>query len=99
MTATARTTARPPALHLGLALGVSLLAAAAAGPKEGAPRLGALDEAPPAAISYAAKNPGCLEWTDACVICKRGEGDKAACSTAAIACVSGDLVCKAEKAK
>ena len=99
MTATTHQSARPPALHLGLALGASLLAAAAVGPKEGPPMLRALDTAPEAAISYAAKNPSCIEWSDACIICKRGEGDKAACSTAAIACVSGDMVCKLEKAK
>ena len=99
MTATTHQSARPPALHLGLALGASLLAAAAVGPKEGPPMLRALDTAPEAAISYAAKNPSCIEWSDACIICKRGEGDKAACSTAAIACVSGEMMCKAEKAK
>ena len=99
MTAMTHKAARLPALHLGLALAASLLAATVAGPKAGAPRLGALDPAPEAAISYAAKNPDCLEWTDACIICKRGEVGKAACSTAAIACVSGDMVCKAEKGK
>lgn len=99
MIATTHQGARPPALHLGLALGASLLAAAAVGPKEGPPMVRALDAAPAAAISFAVKNPNCIEWSDACIICKRGEGDKAACSTAAIACVSGDMVCKAEKAK
>ena len=99
MTAATHKAARPPALHLGLALGASMLAAAVAGPKVGAPVLKALDTEPAAALSYAAKNPNCVEWTDACVICKRGDGDKAACSTAAIACVSGDIMCKAEKGK
>lgn len=99
MTATTRPAARAPALHLGLALGASLLAATVAAPTGPGMALRALDTEPAAAVSYAAKNPNCVEWTDTCIICKRGDGGKAACSTAAIACVSGDMVCKAEKGK
>jgi hypothetical protein len=48
--------------------------------------------------SYGAKNPDCLEWTDTCAVCKRGDDGKVACSTPGIACTQQPIVCGAQKA-
>ena len=42
-------------------------------------------DAPPSMEGYAAVNPGCLEWSDGCQICRLDAG-KTACSTVAVAC-------------
>ena len=47
---------------------------------------------------YGTKNPDCLEWTDACAVCKRGDDGTAACSTPGIACTPQPIECKAQKA-
>jgi len=44
--------------------------------------------------SYATDNPSCLEWTNGCTICSKGEMGKAACSTPGIACQPGGIQCK-----
>lgn len=90
---------RLPATHLGAALAASLLAAAIIAPASLVLRYSVLETEPPASQSWAEKNPGCLEWSDACFVCKRGDDGKAKCSTVGIACTSGDIVCKAEKGK
>jgi hypothetical protein len=47
---------------------------------------------PPSAASYGDQNPICSEWTDGCIVCRRGEHG-AACSTPGIACVRGAVQC------
>ena len=51
---------------------------------------------PPAVRDFAATHPQCAEITDACIVCKV-EGETINCSTPAIACIKGDLVCRKEK--
>jgi hypothetical protein len=46
----------------------------------------------PSAASYGDQNPTCIEWTDACVVCRR-DGHGIACSTPGIACVRGPVRC------
>jgi hypothetical protein len=48
---------------------------------------------PPSAASYGDQNPTCIEWTDACVVCRR-DGHDIACSTPGIACVRGAVQCR-----
>ncbi len=48
---------------------------------------------------FAAQNPLCDEWSDACVVCKRDEKDTPRCSTPGIACQPGPIVCRREKAR
>ena len=52
-------------------------------------------DAPPASSlqSYAAQNAQCLEWTDACGVCKRDEAGAAHCSTPGIACQPVEIAC------
>lgn len=49
--------------------------------------------APEAVIGFGVSRPECQEWTDGCVICKRG-ADVVACSTPGIACQPVAPVCK-----
>ena len=43
--------------------------------------------------NFAASNPACVEWSDGCAVCKRATA--VSCSTPGIACLPGDIVCKA----
>ena len=45
-------------------------------------------------MTFGADNPGCLEWTDGCVVCKRLDADAAACSTPGVACLPQEPTCK-----
>ena len=100
MTATIHgSAAKLPAAHLGMALAASLLGAGLVAPSGVGARLSVLESDLPAAQGWARKNPNCLEWGDACFICKRGDNGAAKCSTPGIACTSGEIVCKAEKGK
>ena len=90
---------RLPAAHLGLALALSLGAAALVAPQAIDARRGLLEGDAMVLQSFGAKNPGCVEWSDNCSTCQRGGDGKAKCSTVGIACVSGDLACKVEKPK
>lgn len=92
-------TARLPVLHLGAALAASMLAALAIAPAGSSARLAALEPEPAGLQGFAAQNPNCNAWSDACYICKRGEDGKAKCSTAGIACTPVEIVCKVEKGK
>ena len=94
-----KTAARLPAAHLGMALAASLLGAGLVAPSGVGARLSVLESDLPAAQGWAQKNANCIEWSDACFVCKRGDDGKAKCSTPGIACTSGDIVCKAEKGK
>jgi hypothetical protein len=47
-----------------------------------------------AVIAFGVSHPDCQEWSDGCVICKRG-ADVVACSTPGIACLPSEPVCKA----
>ena len=70
-----------------LAFGLLLLANAA---RADSPRPEPVLPPKPAPIqAYGAQNPACLEWTDGCVLCARGQ-----CSTPGIACQPGGVVCK-----
>ncbi|MCW6508577.1 hypothetical protein [Lichenifustis flavocetrariae] len=54
----------------------------------------ALKQGSPLSIQgYGRQNPGCLEWTNGCVICASSDGH-AACSTPGIACTPAGLTCK-----
>lgn len=44
--------------------------------------------------AYGSWNADCLEWSNACVICQREAGGKAACSTPGIACQPKGIVCE-----
>jgi len=52
-----------------------------------------------AIYAYGAGNPDCLEWTNACQVCKRDDSGTAQCSTSGIACVPGEMVCRATRPK
>ena len=63
------------------------------------------DEAPtpaptqdPTLAAFAVQNPTCLEWTDACSVCKRDDAGAAHCSTPGIACQPQALACSKAKA-
>ena len=59
------------------------------------------DETPtpdPTLAAFAAQNPACLEWTDACAICKRDDAGVGHCSTPGIACQPQALACSKAKA-
>jgi len=43
--------------------------------------------------TWGARNPSCLEWTDACHICARGPSGKPQCSIVGIACVQKAATC------
>jgi hypothetical protein len=44
--------------------------------------------------AYGADHPACREWTDGCVVCRRGaEEGEPACSLAGIACAPGGDEC------
>ena len=75
----------PPYMHILAALAVSLGAGLALAPRE------------VTVVSFGAANAACQRWGDACVICQRGEGGSAKCSTPGIACVAGPVVCEAGK--
>ena len=92
-------TPRLPMVHLGAALGASLLAGLVVAPVGTPTPPLALETEPTVLQTWAAANPNCNEWTDACYICKRGEDGKARCSTAGIACTSVEIVCKVERGK
>jgi hypothetical protein len=47
--------------------------------------------------AYGTSNPQCLEWTDSCQTCARDSQNQAACSTPGIACLPGEVSCKAER--
>ena len=51
---------------------------------------------PPAVRDFATAHPQCAEISDSCIVCKV-EGDAINCSTPAIACIKGELVCAKEK--
>lgn len=57
---------------------------------------GADRRAPPAGSPSTAAGgpPGCLEWTDGCITCRRTP-DGPACSTPGIACTRGETRCLA----
>ncbi len=63
-------------------LGLWASAAAAAEPAE---------EKPVAA--YGDDNPACVEWTDGCMVCKRGPDGEPACSTVGTACLPAAVAC------
>ncbi len=48
--------------------------------------------------AFATQNPACLEWTDACAICKRDDAGVGHCSTPGIACQPQALACSKAKA-
>ena len=50
-------------------------------------------------FSFGRDNPDCIEWTNACQVCVRGEDGEPKCSTAGIACQPAALVCSVRKAK
>lgn len=47
----------------------------------------------PSIGGWGAAHPKCLEWSNGCQICARGERETA-CSTPGIACVPGVIVCR-----
>jgi hypothetical protein len=51
-----------------------------------------------AVLAFGVSHPDCQEWSDGCVICKRG-ADVVACSTPGIACLPTEPVCKAPPPK
>jgi hypothetical protein len=99
MTGSTTYSASFPAMHLGVALAASLAASGLIAPSATGVRRPMLEEQGAMLRTYGDKNAACLEWSDACAICKRGDDGKAQCSTVGIACVSGDIVCKAETPK
>ena len=52
---------------------------------------------PGAVQAFGSQNPTCLEWTDACFICRRAEDASINCSTAGIACTPQSIVCRRHK--
>ena len=53
--------------------------------------------APKAIAAFADDKPNCLEWTDACTICKKQPDGSVACSTVGAACVQTEPVCSKRK--
>lgn len=49
------------------------------------------------AQNYGARDPDCLQWTDACRTCARDEKGATQCSTPGIACTLGSVTCKVKK--
>ena len=47
--------------------------------------------------AFGDRNPGCLEWTNACQVCKRDDQGKPQCSTAGIACQPAAPICRIQK--
>jgi hypothetical protein len=47
--------------------------------------------------AYGTANPDCMEWTDECRTCLRDAQNRIACSTPGIACLPGDISCKAPR--
>ena len=90
---------RFPTAHVGLALALSLGAASLVAPSGGGTRRSLMEGQELVLQTFGDRNPTCMEWSDSCSICQRGDDGKAKCSTVGIACVSGELVCKLEKAK
>jgi len=50
-------------------------------------------------FAFGADNPDCLEWGNACQICKRDDAGAPQCSTSGIACTPGETLCKSAKPK
>jgi hypothetical protein len=77
-----------------LGLGLAIMPAAAddpaPAPKAGGAELGAVQ-------AFGSQNPTCVEWSDACFICRRGEDGSVSCSTAGIACTPQEIVCRQHK--
>jgi hypothetical protein len=48
--------------------------------------------------AYGAHDPGCAQWSDGCVTCRRAETG-IACSTPGIACIPGPNVCRSKISK
>ena len=46
----------------------------------------------PSAAAYGDHDKTCAEWTDGCIVCRRGEHGPA-CSTPGIACTRGPVQC------
>jgi len=53
--------------------------------------------APKAISAFADDKPDCLEWTDACTICKKQADGNVACSTVGAACVQTAPTCSKQK--
>ncbi len=87
----------PPAAA-ALFLGAGALAAAQADAPKPEP-LPPPEAGPATVFTYAADNPDCVEWTNACQICNRDARGAAQCSTSGIACVPGAIVCRATRPK
>ena len=47
--------------------------------------------------NFGVHNDDCLEWTDACAVCKRDDAGVANCSTPGIACQAKPIVCSKAK--
>ena len=47
--------------------------------------------------NFGAQRADCLEWTDACAVCKRDDAGAANCSTPGIACQPKPIVCSKAK--
>lgn len=75
---------------------VLVMAASASGPAfADSPRVEPLRQ--PTMQQYGADNTDCVEWSNACQICKRDADGAAQCSTPGIACTPGRILCKVKR--
>jgi hypothetical protein len=83
-------------LPVWVCLGLMLAAGpAAADDPAPAPTAAAAD--PGAVQAFGSQNPTCLEWSDACFVCRRADDGSLNCSTAGIACTPQVIVCRKHK--
>lgn len=93
-----RLTIRRGACWLG-ALAMCAVSASADEPQP-LPRPAPLPMPPPVSMqAYGDDNADCLEWTDSCTICRRGDDAEIACSTPGIACQPGEIICVVKRKK